>query len=207
MTNKRTFQILLLFALLVILSSSAWAHRIRVFAYESGGVIYAEAMFSGGKPAKNSEVFVQAENEESPLLTGKTDDEGKFSFSIPAEARKDKPVLNIIVDVGEGHKNQWQLKAEDYLSETSLTEDHSHPSPPPSTTVKEDAPHQILVEKAEIQRIVEDSLDTKLAPIKRILAENTNNKPTLQDILGGIGYILGLAGIGAYFHARKGRKD
>ena len=57
-----------------------------------------------------------------------------------------------------------------------------------------------------IQAAVEKALDKKMKPILKMLAENQNQGPTLKDIIGGIGYILGLMGIAAYFHYRR-KKD
>ena len=55
----------------------------------------------------------------------------------------------------------------------------------------------------EIRQVVEKSLDQKLKPVLNILVESQQSGPTLRDILGGIGYILGLMGLGAYIHFRR----
>jgi len=39
-----------------------------------------------------------------------------------------------------------------------------------------------------------------------MLNESLDRGPTVSEILGGIGYILGLMGVGAYFHYRR-KKD
>ncbi len=51
-------------------------------------------------------------------------------------------------------------------------------------------------------------MDKKLGSIKQMLADDRNQGTNLQDILGGIGYILGLAGIITYFKSktRKGER-
>ena len=59
----------------------------------------------------------------------------------------------------------------------------------------------------ELNQLLETTIDKKLAPIKRTLAENSDKGPSLQDILGGIGYILGLAGIAAYVQSLKKRRS
>jgi len=55
----------------------------------------------------------------------------------------------------------------------------------------------------EIEQAVEKALDKKLKPVIKMLRESTNHGPTISEILGGIGYILGLMGVGAYFHYRR----
>ena len=57
--------------------------------------------------------------------------------------------------------------------------------------------------RAEIEAIVEKALDKKMKPVLKMLAESNAKEPGIGDILGGIGYIIGLVGIGAYFHNRK----
>ncbi len=203
MNLPKSCSLLLIIGLFFSLSIPAKAHRIRIFAYEHGGQISAEASFSGGKPAKNAEVIIQNGHSHKTMLTGQTNDKGIFTFPIPEEARKEKTDLNIIIDLGEGHKNQWLLSASDYL-------------PPPSSSPTKHQTHEIngskarapspplsRLEEEELQRIVEDALDKKLAPLKRMLAANLDPKPQLRDILGGIGYIIGLAGLLAYFRAQK----
>ncbi len=43
----------------------------------------------------------------------------------------------------------------------------------------------------------------QLAPIREMLTELTIHEPSFTDILGGIGYILGLCGVGAYFLSKR----
>ena len=75
---------------------------------------------------------------------------------------------------------------------------------------------QILVQKA-VQDAVEDALarnqadlatsldtalDQKLAPVRRMLSEQTQKGPGLQEIIGGLGWILGLVGLAAWLRRR-----
>ena len=52
---------------------------------------------------------------------------------------------------------------------------------------------------AGIEQAIEKALDKKLAPVLRMLAEMHEQKVRLTDVLGGIGYIIGLVGVAAYF--------
>ena len=58
----------------------------------------------------------------------------------------------------------------------------------------------------EIEQAVEKALDKKLKPVIKMLSESLDRGPTVSEILGGIGYILGLMGVGAYFHYRRKRE-
>jgi len=58
----------------------------------------------------------------------------------------------------------------------------------------------------EIQSLIEDALDKKLKPIMREMIEikkSQEDKISPTEIIGGIGYIIGIFGIIAYFLSRK----
>ena len=55
----------------------------------------------------------------------------------------------------------------------------------------------------DIQQAMERALDKKLGPVLKMLAESRERTPKLTDILGGVGYILGLLGIASYVYYRK----
>jgi len=57
--------------------------------------------------------------------------------------------------------------------------------------------------REEVKAIIEETVDIKLKPIMKSLVELNDNRPSLADIIGGIGYIIGLVGVGAYVHSRK----
>jgi nickel transport protein len=61
----------------------------------------------------------------------------------------------------------------------------------------------ISLGRREIEEIINASLDKKLQPITQMLADAMNQEPGFTEIMGGIGYILGLVGIALYFANRK----
>ena len=68
-------------------------------------------------------------------------------------------------------------------------------------------PEKIQVTPKELEAIVESIMDKKLKPVITMLVDQRNSDPSVTDILGGIGYIIGLAGVAALFKSRnrKGR--
>ncbi|MGD8267671.1 MAG: hypothetical protein PVF55_05850, partial [Desulfobacterales bacterium] len=54
----------------------------------------------------------------------------------------------------------------------------------------------------ELKTLIEGALEKKLAPIRRQLAQLAQ-RPSLHDIIGGLGYIMGLVGLGAYMQSRR----
>ncbi len=80
-------------------------------------------------------------------------------------------------------------------------------SPIPAAPTATAAPSQ--VEDAPqlppgFDKALERVLDRKLAPISRALAELQEQKVRPTDVLGGLGYIIGLVGVAAYVKARRG---
>jgi nickel transport protein len=194
---------------LFLLATNCHAHKVRVFAYGDGDNIVGETSFNGGRTPKNVEIFVENAGDGSSLLTTLTDEEGRFSFPIPEIARKQQLNLRIVVNVGEGHRNEWLLEANEYLPEATA---QSAPvaTPPiveesvPRLTAVTTGSEPYKVNEDLLRRIVEESIEKQLGPVKRMLAENRERKVSLQDILGGLGYIFGLAGIAAYLKSKKG---
>jgi nickel transport protein len=183
---------------------SALAHKIRVFAYESGGEIIAEATFSSGRPAKNSTAIVETESG-IQLISGATDDNGMFRFAIPDQAKKEAMKLNIIVDVGEGHRGSWLLEPADYLADLpdARKENSTVFLSSPKVAVESGKSFTTSGSCEDLAAAVEQIVVKELAPIKRSLAENMEKKTDLQSILGGLGYIFGLAGIALYYKGKK----
>ena len=58
----------------------------------------------------------------------------------------------------------------------------------------------------EIEAIVSRQLEEKIQPLMRMVAASQEKGPTMGDIVGGIGYIIGLVGLGAYVRYRKERR-
>ena len=76
----------------------------------------------------------------------------------------------------------------------------SAPTSPPASSRSEDGPQL----PAGFDKALERVLDRKLAPISRALAEMQEQKVRPTDVLGGLGYIIGLVGVAAYVKARRG---
>jgi len=57
--------------------------------------------------------------------------------------------------------------------------------------------------RKDVEAIVDAALDRHLAPLRRALAAGNGAEPSLRDIVGGLGWIMGLVGIGLYFSRRR----
>ena len=54
---------------------------------------------------------------------------------------------------------------------------------------------QPALDEARLRAVIGQELDSRLAPIKRALAEQKERGPELRDIIGGVGWLIGIAGI------------
>lgn len=184
--------------------SPAWAHRMLVFALPQGEVIQVESKFVPDTPVRQGKVLVLDKKTGRELMSGLTDDQGKFAFRVPPEAEAGNRDLQIVVEAGMGHRGEWVLKAGSYGKATSsaITPDQVTASPPitpapPSGTRKGDP--------QDLEVVLEKALERQLAPIRATLAEMAAHRVTFTDIVAGLGYIVGLLGFWAYMKSRSGR--
>jgi len=96
--------VLLLVALASLTASPSWAHKVNLFAYFEGGIVYTESYFPDGKKVEGGMIKVLDAGGRK-LLEGKTDNQGLFSF--PLQKKED---LTIVLDATMGHKNSFVLK-------------------------------------------------------------------------------------------------
>lgn len=90
--------------LIVLVSGTALAHKVNLFAYAEGGKIYTESYFPDGKPVAGGKVLVY-DSQDQLIVEGVTDNEGFFNFAIPKI-----DAFNIVIDATMGHKNSFRLK-------------------------------------------------------------------------------------------------
>jgi nickel transport protein len=78
-------------------------------------------------------------------------------------------------------------------------------TPAVATTPVPTAPETkaVNVDQQMLEEVVNRALARQLAPITEMLTEMTIHKTTLPDVLGGIGYILGIFGLWAYFLSKR----
>lgn len=187
---------------LALTASCVWAHKVRVFAWAEGDTIHGEAAFSGGRVAQAAEVDVQNAADDSLLLTVTTAEDGTFAFPVPEAARAKRLDLRLVLRAGTGHQGEWLLAATDYLPG-----DTAAPTvpPAPASVIISDKPDAVVesLAPAALQQLVEQAVARQIAPLQRQLAELKERGTQPRDIIGGIGYLVGLAGVIAWSRSRK----
>ena len=177
------------------LPSDAGAHRVNIFAWVEGDTVLVECKYPDGTKVYEGVIRV-LDSAGKELLNGKTNTKGEFSFKVPKQDD-----LTIVLEAGMGHRADWPLSKQD-LAPAGESAVSSAPAPKaeaPPPAAKESAPGAASPLPAGIDQAIEKALDKKLAPVLRMLAEMHEQKVRLTDVLGGIGYIIGLVGVAAYF--------
>ena len=192
---------------LLTMATPALAHRVLVYAFAEGDTIHTESKFVGSGPVQKGDVKVQDRKDGKVLLTGTTDEKGKFSFKIPPEAVSERSDLLIIVGASLGHQGEWLLKADSYLPRTGVKatgapESHTGVASPASGAGTPGAKIGAVDQQA-LEEAMNKVMERQLAPIKEMLADLTVRRRTFPEIVGGLGYIVGIFGVVAYFMSKK----
>jgi nickel transport protein len=144
-TTRELTAILLWAGLVLSLSGlfpgGVFAHRVNLFAWVEGNTVFVECKWPDGRRVNEGTMRV-LDAAGTELLTGKTDQEGNFSFKIPKQED-----LKIVLEAGMGHRAEWTVRKEDLSAAGKPTTQTSTTSPgqpfksePPPTAVKEVVP-------------------------------------------------------------------
>lgn len=185
----------------------ALGHRLSVFGWVEGDTAFVTGKFMGGGKPRNCDIEVK-DKEGNLLVTGKTDENGDFSFPVP-----EKTDLIITIDAGMGHMGSWTIPEE----ELSGVGGQALPQNTPDKSLvrksrdaqdtdkrqKDSIPAEEIT-KEDIRKIVSKTIQKEMRPVVRMIREEKSNQGiSITDIFGGIGYIFGLMGVAVYFYHRK----
>lgn len=190
----------------ILLGIPAQAHLLKVFAFAEGSRIEGSTYFVGGIPAAGAKVEVQSA-EGRVLATVEPDAAGDFSYD--TQIRADHL---IVADTGDGHVARWTVPAAELTGKEA--------SPAGSTDKSRTAPSAVPMKEPngsgstvsttntngrDLKVMVEQAVAQQVLPLRKQLIAY-EEKTRLRDIVGGIGYILGLAGLAAWWQQRHRRR-
>ena len=178
----------------------AFAHHLYVFAYVSGGDIVVKASFGHNRPDVGGEVSVKS-GAGKLLFQGKTDDQGMLRF--PRPQLPPNETVKITVSGGPGHQGVWTMTPADLGNDSATTEvpaesksaiQPAHHSSPPALSEEE---------QKYLARLVSDAVAREIEPLKAMMARQMDSGPSLRNIIGGIGWLVGIGGLAAAWASRK----
>jgi len=188
---KASFRVIGAALVLWLSAAGAEAHSVYIFAFQENSQICTNSYFGGKNKVRGGRVSM-ATASGTVLAVAQTDERGDACFA-PPESSQD---LIFTVEAGDGHRAEFKLPASGI--EGSLTSNRqpverggaagTSPSPAPAGA------------------LTRDDLREALSPIMRKLAEMEsaqNNRIDFRDIIGGLGWIIGLAGTGLWVAGRK----
>jgi len=189
------------------------AHKVNIFAYAQDGKVHAEGYFVDGSKCKNSLISIIDDKTGEKLIEGRTDDNGQYSFDIPRVAS-----LKLILYAGTGHQNEYILSEEEIRGAMPAAKKKTEKQPEQKKRgasepkpIKSEQPAGVQTamnpptSSEDLEVVIGKVVDNKLQPVMRILVklQEQSKKPGLTEILGGIGYIIGILGIIAYFKGKS----
>ncbi len=208
--------------LAVVLGSaaSAAAHQLYVFANAEGRTIHGEAYFRGRVPAQDLPVRIY-DPAGRELGQTQTDEKGEFTF----EAREQCD-HRFVVETGDGHRAEYVVPASELAGaepraalpgseQTSegpaAPEATAGAGEPAGTDQQAEQARSSPAEPVPLAARIE-ALQSQVGALRQDLQQYEQTM-RLRDVLGGIGYIVGLAGVAFYFlgmrrkQRRAGQED
>jgi nickel transport protein len=208
MKFKYLSRVLVSIILLLIMTTPSFAHRVNVFAYVEGDTVFTESYFSKKRKVHQGKIEILNAETGKVLLTGVTDDDGLFNFPIPEAIKKDRNGLLINLQASEGHRGDWTLTADEIFPESPVKEKTAITSSPAKSSDPVPMTSSVETTKATSSEIAQlttqvKNLTNKVETLKRLIISQQEKGPGVNEIFSGIGYILGLFGVAAFFLSRK----
>lgn len=170
--------------LIGLATSPVAAHKLSIFATTDGKTITGYAYSAGGNRITEHPIRIES-TEGKTLATLTTDKQGNFQY-LPTATIDHK----FILETTDGHAAQFTIKADEIQGNFTAS---SFPMPSPKITndnIKNTAattpPPQNPALITQVQHLRED-------------IQALRDQTRLRDIIGGIGYLIGIAGIAFYF--------
>lgn len=182
--------------LLVLLLSchSVQAHLFELFAYTEANRIHGSAFSSGGQKAAGALIKVFAED--GHLLNSlKSNQQGDFVLDVQKPGS-----YRLLAESGDGHIAERFVSV---VSQANPTTDKTSSAefalPGNETSKKSTVDHH---HRAQFLQQVEQAVARQVGPL-RVELQHHDKHVRLANILGGIGFIFGLAGLLLWWRCRQ----
>lgn len=186
-------------------ASVADAHRLKMFATVEAGEISGYAFFIGGGRPEGVD-FVVKDAAGAEVFRGKTDERGTFRWRPASPAD-----YTVTVDAGDGHWVDGNITADRLGAMTGAPAvvGAAEPTPAASGETLPAPACAAPLDPAAVAAIVEARVDAAVARQLRPFIEAydlAEGRIRLNDVMGGVGMIVGLAGAGLWATSRRRRE-
>lgn len=174
---------------LILVTTESFAHGLNIFANNQQNQIVGNAYYADQTPANYEQVLLY-DQENALLQKNVTNEQGRFQFTI------DKPqTYKVVVKAGEGHQAETLV----IVSQPKTNNLEQQLQQALETKFQYNAPD---CKTNSLEKNLTHILQQEMQSLKEQL-HRYETKIRWHDILGGLGYIFGLAGFFLYFKTRK----
>lgn len=185
----------------LLCATPAAAHNLRVFATVVGDRVEGYGFFVGG--GRPSGVSWSARMGDEPIASGTTDGEGRFAFDVTGAVNA--PVT-VTIDAGDGHAARATLAPDRFAGAAPTSPPADVPdtardavTPPPDAVAP---PGEPAIGAEDIAAMVEVAVARQVAPLLDRI-EQLDARLRVTDLLSGLFFIIGLAGMALWALGRR----
>lgn len=185
---------------LLLLAAPAQAHKLKVFAAAEGETVTGFAYFFGGGRAIGARVIVTAPDGRR-VADQQTDPEGNFRFEVTQTED-----LRITVESPDGHVAFAAIAASELIIPMPvLAAPAAAAEPSPAEPGTAPAGEEPAALPPDIAVLIETAVARQVRPLREQL-DAWSERVFWRDVLGGLGIIIGFAGLAYGLTARRGEK-
>ena len=184
---------------LTLFSGPLQAHLLKVFAAAEGDRIEGSVYYAGGAKAEGAAVVIRT-RDGRVLAELSTDAGGGFVFA--ASEHIDHLIL---AETPEGHVGSWTVSAGELAGEMPTPVGIAVPS---ATGIEEPGGMSGAARppRSSLETLVEGAVARQIRPLREQILEH-EDRVRLRDLLGAIGYIVGVVGVVLWWRARRETND
>jgi len=177
----------------------AHAHRLDLFVTADGAIIQGTATYAPGGPAQRGTVTFQAPDG-TELGEVELGSDGSFAFQTPFRCD-----ITVTVDTPDAHRARATIPAAELPQALpAWRPDGEHDDAPQTGDggMGEEASATAVGDADDLLPLIERAVSRQIAPLRQEIGQ-MEGAIRMRDILGGLGYIAGLAGLLLYFKTRR----
>lgn len=173
----------------------ALAHKVIAGVFAAGDAIEGEIGFSNGDMASKTLVIVTGPDG-AELGRVLTDADGFFLYTPTS------PVAHrFTANLGAGHVAEVVMPADEVAKIMGVAAETAA-APAPDAAVGQASGEVVATLSPQDRQAIAEAVRDEIRPLRREIAAYREHND-LQSILGGVGYIIGLFGLGFYLAARR----
>lgn len=178
-------------------AAPALAHRLVVFAAREGEAVTGYAFFVGGGRASEAQAFLR-DAEGRTLAQARTDAQGAFRFAPPQGLD-----VTIVVNAGDGHVAEAPVAGERFATESPARAAAQQSAQENAQEGAQESARALApADLAVIERRVEEAVARQMRPLLEAQAQAAA-RIRFNDVMGGVGMIIGLFGAALWAMARR----